>query len=245
MSQIKVELQEFMGSDRSIAEAAWTSSLTYQGKEKRTEEDVKRVVQMLANDRHSTPFESVIMRFWIKMPIQTDRQHMTHRIGSHNGMSGRYRTMPSEYLDIPEDIQNISNKITYKNIIELTNNRGISYNKEYDDILEAYYQVCENANNTYSHLIALFKEEEQLGKITNIEFKRLREFYRGMLPQNNMTERITIFNLRSFANYQKLRNSSHAQPEIQLVAKLMLEEVKKQNIAPIAIEWLEKNGWNI
>jgi thymidylate synthase ThyX len=60
-----------------------------------------------------------------------------------------------------------------------------------------------------------------------------------------MTERVTIFNLRSFANYQKLRNSPHAQPEIRQVAQLMLEAVKEANICPIAIEALERNGWNI
>ena len=60
-----------------------------------------------------------------------------------------------------------------------------------------------------------------------------------------MTERVTIMNLRSFTNYQKLRNSEHAQPEIQEVAKLMLEQVKLHKVSPIAIEFLEKNGWNL
>ena len=36
MNQIKVELQETMGLDRSICEAAWTSSTLYQGKKKKT-----------------------------------------------------------------------------------------------------------------------------------------------------------------------------------------------------------------
>jgi thymidylate synthase (FAD) len=231
MSQIKVELQESMGTDRSIAEAAWTSSLTYQGKEKRTEEDVKRVVTMLANDKHSTPFESVIMRFWIKMPIAIDRQHMTHRIGSHNGMSGRYRTMPSEYLEVPDELIALEERL--------------NSNNAYGRHLEMYTEVCEKANNYYNGIIKRLKELEKENKLTNVEFKRAREFYRGMLPQHNMTERITIFNLRSFANYQKLRQSSNAQFEIQEVARLMLIEVKNKNIAPIAIEWLEKNGWNI
>lgn len=231
MSQIKVELQESMGTDRSIAEAAWTSSLTYQGKEKRTDEDVKRVVQMLANDKHSTPFESVVMRFWIKMPIQTDRQHMTHRIGSHNGMSGRYRTMPDEFMRMPNDVQDI--------IVRMMSDVDTT------DLLADYVELCTNANRWYRQLLEDTKYAEKHGYITNPEYKRVREFCRGVLPQNNMTERITIFNLRSFANYQKLRNNPHAQPEIQEVARLMLEEVKKQNIAPVAIEWLEKNGWNI
>jgi thymidylate synthase ThyX len=52
-------------------------------------------------------------------------------------------------------------------------------------------------------------------------------------------------NLRSFANYQRLRNSDHAQPEIRLVAQKMLEEVKKADVAPVAIRTLESIGWRI
>lgn len=227
MNQIKVELQEWMGSDRSIAESAWTSSLDYQKKQSRTDSDVERVVKMLANNKHATPFESVVLKFWIQMPIQTDRQHMTHRIGSHNGMSGRYRTMPSEYLQIPEDI------------LTILSDSGL------DGYVLDYHFLCDQANNWYTDFMTEIKSKEKNGDLENPHYKRLREFFRGVLPQNNMTERVTIFNLRSFANYQKLRNSQHAQPEIQEVARLMLEEVRKKGIAPIAIEWLEKNEWNL
>src|SRR3990167_3732175 len=109
--QIKVELQDTMGSDRAIADAAWTSSLDYQKKKSRSEEDVVRIVNMLADHKHSVPFESVILRFWIKMPIQTDRQFIVHRNQSASGMSGRYRTMPSEYLQVPNDVENILKKV--------------------------------------------------------------------------------------------------------------------------------------
>jgi thymidylate synthase ThyX len=60
-----------------------------------------------------------------------------------------------------------------------------------------------------------------------------------------MTERVSIFNLRSFANYQKLRNSPHAQPEIRIVAELMLEELEEKNVCPVALQALKRNNWNI
>lgn len=226
MNQIKVELQEYMGSDRSIAEAAWTSSTLNENKSTKTNEQVESLVKRLANDGHSTPFESVVLRFWIKMPIQTDRQHMSHRIASHNGMSGRYRTMPSEFLDVPEDI---------KNILGHSNNEDI----------KVYNQLCKQANDFYIRFLEQYKNAEKNGIITNNEYKRLREFFRGVLPQNNMTERITIMNLRSFANYYRLRSSNHAQPEIQEIARQMLEAVKKSNVCPIALKALEENNWKI
>lgn len=227
MNQLKVELQETMGSDRSIAEAAWTSSLDFQKKQVRSDADVERVVKMLADNRHSTPFESVIFRFWIKMPISADRQHMTHRIASHNGMSGRYRTMPAEFQRIPSDVFMIMHKANPKHT------------------MENYTDLCEHANNWYQRLVEELRESEKMQVINNAEFKRAREFFRGVLPQNNMTERVTTMNLRSFANYQKLRNSEHAQPEIRQVAKLMLETVKASGVCPIALAALEANGWNI
>ena len=229
MSQIKVELQEYMGSDKSIAEAAWTSSLEYQAKEIKTKEDAENLVKRLANDKHATPFESVVLRFWIRMPIATDRQHMTHRIGSHNGISARYRTMPNEWLAFPDDVDELNSKVVTENF-----DPGYEYN-----------QLCAAANNWYQKTLSLLKQDQKSGLITNTEYKRAREFYRGVLPQNNMTERVTIFNLRSFANYMKLRDKPEAQPEIRLVAQLMLEEVKKAEVCPIALDFLEKNGWNI
>lgn len=226
--QIKVELQETFGSDRSIAEAAWTSSMTIQSKGKRTAEDVERIVNMLANSGHSTPFESVIFRFWIKMPIQTDRQHVTHRICSHNGLSGRYRTMPDEWLEIPEDVKMILSNAT----------SGVA-------IDHGYEKLCQETNAFYREALKTLKNAENSTSITNAEYKRAREFLRGVLPQNNMTERVTIINLRSFANYQKLRSSEHAQPEIRQVARFMLEQVTNSNVCPTAIKALQRNNWMI
>jgi thymidylate synthase ThyX len=135
--------------------------------------------------------------------------------------------MPSEWLSIPSDVFDIMHRVNPNNC------------------MADYENLCEAANTWYNNLIKELKQFEQDKNISNIEFKRLREFFRGVLPQNNMTERVTIFNLRSFANYQKLRNSNHAQPEIQQVAKLMLEAVKAKSICPIALSALESNGWNI
>jgi thymidylate synthase (FAD) len=227
--QILVELQETMGSDLSIANAAWTS--TYD-KSKREEkyldtDKIESLVKRLILDKHGTPVESVVFRFWIRMPIFVDRQHMTHRVASHNGLSGRYRTMPEDFYEIPNDVNEILNKC------------GSQY------IAKDYSDVCLNANSSYRNAINELKKCEKNGIITNEEFKRAREILRGQLPVAGMTERTTIINLRSFANYQKQRNSSYAQPEIKMVAQLMLEEVEKSNVCPVAIKTLKEINWVI
>lgn len=147
---------------------------------------------------------------------------------SASGMSARYRTMPSEFLEIPQDIKLILKKKSTFNYIE-----------------DQYYDLCNESNNWYKEILQYLKECEKINVISNEEYKRCREFFRGVLPQNNMTERVTTINLRSFANFIKLRNSLHAQPEIQEVARQMLEAVKASNVCPIAIEALERNQWSI
>jgi thymidylate synthase (FAD) len=226
--QILVELQETMGSDLSIANAAWTSTYDKNKREEKYTDNnkISTLVRRLILEKHGTPIESVIFRFWIRMPIFTDRQHMTHRIASHNGLSGRYRTMPDDFYHIPEDVNVILNRCGLQSLA-----------KNYND-------VCTTANTSYKLAINDLKNAEKVGLITNDEFKRSREILRGQLPTSGMTERTSIINLRSFANYQKQRNSPHAQPEIKLVAQLMLEEVEKNNVCPIAIETLKEIGWD-
>lgn len=230
MSKILVELQEFMGSDESIANAAWTSTYDKSKREDKYDdpEKVANIVKRLINDGHGTPIESVILRFWIRMPIFTDRQHMTHRIASHNGLSGRYRTMPEDFFALPDDVNDIINKATVGGGLQ-----------------SRYNSACEKATADYKYIIESMKISEQKGFITNAEFKRVREVVRGMLPTAGMVERTTIMNLRSFANYQYQRNSDHAQPEIKQVAQLMLAAVKEAGVAPAAIAALEKLGWDV
>ena len=227
--QILVELQESMGSDISIANAAWTSTYDKNKREEKylDDEKIASLVKRLIVDKHGTPIESVIFRFWIRMPIFVDRQHMTHRIASHNGLSGRYRTMPEDYYQIPEDVNLILNKCGRQNIA-----------KNYNDI-------CTEANNLYRQAINDLKMAEKNNIITNDEFKRAREILRGQLPTSGMTERTTVMNLRSFANYQKQRNSNYAQPEIKMVAQLMLSEVEKANVCPVALKTLKEVNWSI
>jgi thymidylate synthase (FAD) len=228
MSQILVELQETMGNDLSIANAAWTSTYDKNKREEKylDQEKINQLVKRLILERHGTPIESVIFRFWIRMPIFTDRQHMTHRIASHNGLSGRYRTMPHEYFKIPEDVEDIMK-------------RARTYSFVYK-----YNQLCEDAYASYKNAIDELKSAEKNSLISNEDFKRAREILRGQLPTSGMTERTTIMNLRSFANYQKQRNSPHAQVEIRKVAELMLEEVERSNVCPIALETLKEISWN-
>lgn len=235
MDQIKIELQEWLSGDKGIANAAWTSSTDKAGKEFKTEEDVKRVVNMLADKKHSVPFESVVFRFWFRIPVATDRQLMTHRIASHSGMSGRYRTLPSDFLAVADDVTKILKKCDSQ---PFSTDNMLSLVKDYD-------QLCTWANEWYQQVCTELKDLKTRGVIDSDELKRVREFMRGVLPQHNMTERVTVMNLRSFANFYKLRSKPDAQPEIRYLSERMLEEIVKADVCPIAISALERNSWVI
>src|SRR5271166_2784608 len=112
-AKIEVQLQEIMGSDAAIANAAWTSTYDKAKREDKYDDPVKvkTLVTRLIKEGHSVPVESVIFRFWIRHPIFNDRQHMTHRIASHNGLSARYRSMPGDWFSMPEDVKEIIHKM--------------------------------------------------------------------------------------------------------------------------------------
>lgn len=57
--------------------------------------------------------------------------------------------------------------------------------------------------------------------------KRAKESARFFLPYANQITSDVSFNFRSFMNFQKLRNSEHAQLEIRLIAKNMLHLVRQ------------------
>ena len=230
VEQIQVELQETMGSDAAIANAAWTSTYDKDKREDKYDdpEKVNSITKRLIEDGHSVPVESVIFRFWYRFPIFTDRQHMTHRIASHNGLSGRYRTMPSDYYKLPKDVM------------------GILQSNDLGDLINNYNEVLDEQWRKYEWALDNLKTAWKVdGTMTNVQYKRCREVLRGMLGTSYMVERTSIFNLRSFANYMKLRKSIHAQAEIRYVAEQMYQLALKSNVCPVAIAALEAKGWTV
>jgi thymidylate synthase (FAD) len=227
MEGIKVELLGTFGTDRDIANAAWTSSLDQQKKDARPDEDVAKVVRYLIENRHSSPIEQISYRFYISMPIFVSRQFMRHRMQSPNEMSGRYRTMSSDFFAMPDDVAAIGKKAGD------------------NDLAKDWDNLNKTAFNTYQQKLDLYRAAEKEGKITNDEYKRFREIMRGVLGTGFFTKVTTTFNLRSLANFFKLRLDPHAQPEIQQVAQGMLYAIEKDGSCPIAIKVLKEVNWQI
>lgn len=76
-------------------------------------------------------------------------------------------------------------------------------------------KIYTDLGNTYYH--DCIKELEPL-----LGRKRAKESARFFKTYNSQIQADVMFNMRSFANFQKLRNSEHAQKEIKDIANAML-----------------------
>ena len=90
---------------------------------------------------------------------------------------------------------------------------------DWPDDWKIQLEVYTAAGNTLYHE-AIQALEPTLGR------KRAKESARFFKTYNSKIQADVTFNMRSFANFQKLRNSSSAQKEVRQLAEEMLNQVK-------------------
>jgi flavin-dependent thymidylate synthase len=121
--------------------------------------------------------------------------------------------------------------------IHLLKHRIASINAEsarYKELKEDKYYIPDDWNEKWAESLKKYTElgntlyheclkdlEPLLGR------KRAKESARFFKTYNSKIQADVMFNMRSFANFQKLRNSEHAQKEIREIAQKMLELVYK------------------
>jgi flavin-dependent thymidylate synthase len=201
----KVELIGYYGDDATIACSAWTSTsrdLTSKKKER-----IPDLINMLWSNGHETPFEKATCHFLVDTEIASHIHLLKHRISSINAESARYKELKEDKFYIPEDWKGISQS---------------EYEGKFADSYHDWYEVLENytkAGNALYHQ-CLKDLEPVLGR------KRAKESARFFKTYNSQIQADVMFNMRSFANFLKLRNSEHAQLEIREIAQEMLKLVK-------------------
>ena len=98
----KVELVGIYGSDETHALSAWTSTSRELTDEKRGRMD--KLLTMLAQNGHHTPFEKSSQHFLVTTDIATHIHILKHRIGvSFNGESARYKELKEDKFYVPVD----------------------------------------------------------------------------------------------------------------------------------------------
>lgn len=126
----KVELIGYYGSDLVHAQSAWTSTSRDLTEEKKGR--VGKLLKMLAEEGHHTPFEKSSLHFLVTVDQATHIHLLKHRIGvSINGESARYKELkedkayypadwPSRWIGILEWITDLSNTKYHECLEELT-----------------------------------------------------------------------------------------------------------------------------
>lgn len=194
-NQNTVELLGFYGSDRVIAQSAWTSTSRELSPEK--EARIPKLIEMLWSEGHETPFEKANVHFLVTCDIASHIHLLKHRIASINAESARYKELKEDKYYIPKDwdftldnsnLENATLKAWAKTLRENTENCDKLYHKCLEDLTPI------------------------LGR------KRAKESARFFKTYNSQITADVQFNMRSFANFLKLRASEHAQVEIRDIA---------------------------
>jgi len=207
----KVELLGHYGSDEVIACSAWTSTSRNLTDEKRGR--IQRLIEMLWVNGHETPFEKGSVHFLVDTDIASHIHLLKHRISSLNAESARYKELKEDKYYIPEDWGEI--ECTEYIEHDFPKHSFAEPDMWWTSILERYTSI---GNKLYHQCIADL--EPVLGR------KRAKESARFFKTYNSQIQADITFNMRSFANFQKLRNSEHAQVEIREIAAKMLELVE-------------------
>jgi thymidylate synthase (FAD) len=205
-----VELLGFYGSDEVIACSAWTSTSRELTEDKKAR--IPALINFLWSNGHETPFEKATVHFLVDCDIASHIHLLKHRISSINAESARYKELQEDKFYLPEDWGDVTNSQDYYIDEDVP---FIEKDNKWLDILKDYTEL---GNGLYHDCL------EDLTPI--LGRKRAKESARYFKTYNSQIQADVMFNMRSFANFLKLRNSEHAQVEIREIAQQMLDLVK-------------------
>lgn len=216
MNKNKVQLLGYYGSDEVIACSAWTSTSRDLTEEKKAR--IPKLIDQLWMNGHETPFEKGMVHFLVDTEIASHIHLLKHRISSMNGESARYKELKEDKMYLPEDWKNVKYLHNDDKMSIFTNacyDDPDDHFDTWDEVLESYVI---QGNQLYHK--ALRDLTPILGR------KRAKESARFFKTYNSQIEADISFNMRSFANFIKLRDSEHAQLEIRELAQQMWKLVE-------------------
>jgi thymidylate synthase (FAD) len=189
-----VELQDMMGDDRAIVNAARVSYLS----DSKGDERDKKLLRYLYTHDHGTPFEMAVFKFRVKAPEIVFRQWVRHRIGSFNVQSRRYTAVEENDFHAPVAwrLQSEVNRQGSDGILGVVDSSILTGRLLY------IYDECWQR---YEEALALGVAREQA-----------RLFLPGFAVYSTF---VWTVNARSLMNFLRLRLGEDAQWEIQEYAR--------------------------
>lgn len=190
---------EGLTPESAVAQAARTSF----GPSARKLSDDRALLRFLLRHEHLTPFEMVVLKFQVEVPLYTAVQWLRHRSGSFNMLSARYSRIPAAFFEPPGA-------------------RGPSAaNAQGSGALlpeEAQAEFAALLAEAYAGSAAAYDRALALGVA--------RETARLVLPEGRMTRFVWQVNLRNLFAFVRLRADPAAQENIRDCAGAVLELVR-------------------
>ena len=210
-----VRLVDWMGSDRAVVDAARVSY----GETSKGENKDNALIDYMMRHRHTSPFEQVVFKFHIRLPIFVMRQLVRHRTASLNEISGRYAKLEDDfYMPTRARVrrQDTVNKQGSAEILA-------------PDVADAFMENLNDLNEeVYENFYENFVETHEVAK----------ELARIALPLNIYTEIYWTMDLHNLLHFLGLRMDSHAQWEIRQYANAIAELIEP--IVPVSYNaWME------
>lgn len=206
-----VRLVEHMGGDVSIARAARNS---YDAAWRAGEDEGSdtKLLRYLMRNRHTSPFEAVVMTFEVKAPIFVFRQWHRHRTWSYNELSARYRPLPDEfYVPDPDTIGTQSK----------SNKQMRDVGKRHPHAMSVAHQIM----NTQDICYGIYKDL--------LDADVPRELARSVLPVSIYSNMFATVDLHNLFHFMELRLHEHAQYEIRKYAEALL--ALAYIVAPVSV----------
>lgn len=196
-----IRVIDYMGNDSSIVQAARVSY----GEGTKTVSDDRGLIRYMMRHKHTSPFEQCEIKFHIRVPMDCWRQWIRHRTASVNEYSTRY----SEAI-------NSMAKTDYRTwrTQSSENKQGSSgfIDPEEGKRLSKFEEVLQNR----------IWDEYQARLKTGVA----REQARKDLSLSLYTEAYWKIDLHNLLHFLKLRLDSHAQHEIRMYAKEIVNIIK-------------------
>lgn len=195
-SDIKVEYIQHMGDDGIIAKAARVST----GRDQEDNNKITGLINYLARERHTSPFEHTALTVRIEAPIFVAREAMRHRTFSFNEISGRYAKLKPEFY-CPEEGRPLVNAGTgaHPKLVD----------HDYDEDFDLYDEV---ASTHWTIAIDSWQQYEQL-----LDHGVATEVARNVLPVDTYTAWYMTGNLHAWFKFLELRDGSKGHPQYEIV----------------------------
>lgn len=177
----------------------------------------KRLIRFLWKNKHTSPFEMIQFKFKIQCPRVIGDQIRRHRWLSLNEYSQRYSEVPQDFYHKIDKIRKQDPKRKQCSLLPSTSDY---FDQEEND------NLCKLMNNQMETSLQLYKDLLEKGVA--------KEQARFILPQSTMTSFIVSVNLHNLFHFIRLRSAPDAQPEIQIIANNMLDQIK--NLIPTTYE---------